>query len=65
MPDRNPGAADGAAGLNTCNSCSFLIGPQRRPITASAGLRTSRAANRTEAAGAAAPDPLLTPPNRG
>lgn len=57
--------ADGAAGLNACNSCSFLIGPERRPIALSAGFRTSPAANRSLAAGTGAADSLLTSPNRG
>lgn len=58
--DRNPAAADAAAGLNVCNSCSFPIGPQRPPITVSAGFRTAQAANRMEATETRAGDPLLT-----
>lgn len=60
IPSRILAAADAAAGLNACNSCSFPIGPQRRPITVSAGFRTSQAANRREATKTGAEDPLLT-----
>lgn len=60
IPDRNPAAADAAAGLSACNSCPFPIGPKQRPITASAGFRTSQAANNGQATETGAADPLLT-----
>lgn len=60
IPDRNPADADAAARLTACNSCSFPIGPKRRPITVSAGFRTSQVANRREATETGTGDPLLT-----